>query len=154
VERRLTLLDISQRVNNDPLCTLDFDDLGCTIRGAAMVDEPRDPTLLGRIYDRVLVDPEQITTSYAAFDVFAFTHIRDLLADNFANVFDNHVIRRDVLHGVESPVVNCGPSKSYRLLPLFELVEAHDISIAAQDLFLIIEFLNEASIVDPVFTGR
>jgi hypothetical protein len=102
-----TLCDVTKRVDDDPFALFHCDDLGCAVGHATVVDESRNAALFGRINDSVLVDSEKVTASDAALEVAVFAEICNLLSDFLTNVFDDHVVRGDILHGVQPPVVDC-----------------------------------------------
>lgn len=58
---RLTLCDISQRVDDNPLALLYSDDFCRAIRHTTVVDESGDSTFLRCVNDCVLIDPEEVT---------------------------------------------------------------------------------------------
>lgn len=112
----------------------------------------RCPLLRG-VDDGVFVDPEEIAATDPALEVLSFSHIRHLLPDLLAHVFDDHVIGSDVLHRIETPVVNSGSGKFDGLLPLLELIEPECVTFTVrsrQDLLLSGDVRYQASIVCSV----
>ena len=95
--QELTSRNILEGIDDDSLRALDLDDLRRTIRRAAVVDEPRDATLLRRINDRVLVDSEEVTGANTLQVVLGLAEIGDALSDLLTYVFDDHVVDCDVL---------------------------------------------------------
>lgn len=146
-----TSLDVSERVNHNTFTAIDLDDLGGTIGRAAMIDEPRNSTPLRRINDRILINSEQITAANPTLEISSFSHIGNLLPNLFTNILDNHVIGRDILLGVQAPVMDSRARESNRLLPFLKLVEAKNIALTTgrgKRLLLSINVGNEAAVVD------
>ena len=103
---KLTLVDIPQRIDDDSLGALHLDDLGSTVRRAAVINEPSNSTHLCRIDDRILIYAEEIAGTNTLHIVFDFAEIGNPLSDPFSNVLDNHVIGGDTLLFIQSPIVN------------------------------------------------
>jgi hypothetical protein len=149
-----TFFDIAQGIDDDTLCAFDLDDLGGAIGGARVINEPSDATLLGGVDDGVLIDTEEVAASDTALHIFLLPHVCHLLSNNLSNVLDDHVVCRDVLHGVQAPVVNCRAREPDGLLSLLQLVESHDICVTGKYLLLVVQLLHETTVVDTVFAGR
>jgi len=103
----LILFDIPHRIDDNTLATLDLYDLRRTIRSAAVIYEPGNSALLCGIDHSILVDTEKVTASNTALDIFPFSHVGNLLADNLSDILDDHVVGRNVFHSIQAPVVNC-----------------------------------------------
>ena len=149
---KLTLSNVAESIDNNPLAALDFDDFRCAVRHAAMVDEPCDAALLGCVDDGILVNAEEVTAANAALEVSPLAQFGNLLADLLTDVLDNHVVLVDVFHGVQAPVVDGGPRELDGLLPLLQLVEAESVGILAECLALVVQISDEAAVVDTVGT--
>jgi len=120
----LTLRNITERVNDNPLTTLDFDDLGSTVWHTAMIDEPGNTAPLCGVDDGIFINSEEVAASNAALQVSSFSKIGDLLSNFLANILNDHVVHWNVLHGIQPPVVDGRPSKLDGLFPFLELIEA------------------------------
>lgn len=147
----LASFNIPQSVYNNSFAAIDFYDFGGTIRSAAVIDEPGDATSFRCIDNRVLIDSEKITAADSAFQISPLSHVCNLLPHFFADVFDNHIIGRDIFFRVESPVVNSRPSKSNRLFPFLKLIKAEDITfttLQGEGLFLCVDICDQSPIID------
>lgn len=152
VGQLLVLRDVPKSVDDDSLAALHLDDFRRAVRHAAVIDEASNPALFGRINDRVVINPEKIAAPNTAFKVSVLSELGNLLPHFLTDVLDNHVILRDVFHGIQAPVVNRRACKLDWLLPLLKLVEAQHIRVLAQCLPLIVEVSNEPTVVDTVGT--
>ncbi len=73
----LTFSNISQSIDDNTLRVVDSDDLRCTIRCTAVVDETRNATHFRSIDDRIFVNTEQVAGTYTLHVVFGFAQICD-----------------------------------------------------------------------------
>lgn len=103
--RKLTSVYVSQRIYDNSLAPIHSDDLGCAIWRAAMVDESCDSATFCGIDNRILINAEQIAASNATLQVSPLSHIGNLLSDLLTDIFNNHVVGRNVLFSVKPP--NC-----------------------------------------------
>lgn len=71
-----------------------------------MVDKPGQVTTLCGIDDAAGVDPEEVTAPDSHLLVVRLPLVCDALPDALAHVLDDHLIRSDVLHGVQTPSVD------------------------------------------------
>src|SRR2546421_1614121 len=112
----LTLFDISQRIDDDPLGAVNSNNLRCTVGHAAVVDESGDTALLGRINNAAFIDPEEIAAPDTTLRILDLPQICNLLSDLFTDILDNHFASLYPLQRVQAPVVDCRPSEFDRLL--------------------------------------
>ena len=149
----LTLCNVTQGIDDDALAALNLDNLGRAIWHATMVDEPCDATFLGRVDDGVVVDSEEITAANTALKVSIFAKLSNLLTNLLADVLNDHLVFGNVLHRVQSPVVDRGPREFDGLLSFLKLIEPQHVRVLSESLSLVVEVLYEATIVDTISTG-
>lgn len=148
----LTPRNVLERIYDDALGTFHPDDLGRTIRVAAVIDESCDSTLFRGIDHSVFVDSEEIGTSHALPVISDFADVGNGLTDFFAHVFDDHLVHGDVLFSVETPAVNGGSVELDELLSLLQLVETDGITLVTVNckrlLLDVVDILDVGTIVD------
>jgi hypothetical protein len=120
---KLTLFDIPQRVDDDPLSAVNSNNLRCTVGHAAVVDESGNTTLLSRINNAAFIDPEEVAAPDTTLRILDLPQICNLLSDLFADILDNHFTSLYPLQRVQTPIVDCRPGEFDRLLPFLELIE-------------------------------
>ena len=81
-----------------------------------VVDEARHVAVLRSVYDRVVVDAEQIAAAESHRLILLLALVGDGLPDNLTHVLHHHLVRRDRLEGEQAPVVDAAPAEVQRLL--------------------------------------
>ena len=81
-----------------------------------VVDEACHVAVLRSVYDRVVVDAEQVTAAESHSLVLLLTLVGDGLPDHLTHVLHHHLVRGDRLQGEQAPVVDAAPAEVERLL--------------------------------------
>jgi len=143
----LVFSDISQCIDDNSFALVHRDDLSRAVGHTTVVDEPSNTTLLRCIHDGILIDSEEVTASNSALEITVLTKICDLLSDFLTNVLDDHVIHSNVLHGIQTPVVNGRSLELDKLLSLLQLVKAKNIiDICSKRLLLTVEVSGKCTL--------
>lgn len=116
-------------VDHNLLLGLYGDDLGVTIRSAAVVDESCQVATLGGVYDGVVVHSEQVAAADALLCVTLLSIVSHHLSDVLTHILYDHLIRRNGLHGEQAPFVDSTASKTKLLLTELELVEFEQVRV-------------------------
>jgi len=96
----LILRNITERVYDNPFAALNFDDLGRTVGHTAVIDESGYAASLCGVDDGIFINSEEVTAPNAALQISSFSKISDLLSNLLAHILDDHVVHRNILHGV------------------------------------------------------
>lgn len=99
---------------------------------AAVVDEPREVAALGRVDDGLQVDPEEVRAADAGRLVLGLPEVGHARPDHLPDVLDDHLVRRDRLHGEEAPVVDAGLGELEVFPPEFQLVELQQVRVGVR----------------------
>ena len=76
-----------------------------------VVDEARHVSVLRSVYDRVVVDAEQVAAAEPHRLVLLLSLISDGLPDHLTHVLHNHLVGSDRLQGEQAPVVDAAPAE-------------------------------------------
>jgi hypothetical protein len=148
----LTLPNIPQGVDDNTLCVVYADNLGCTVWCTAVVDKTSNTTHLCRIDDRILVNTEEVTGSDTLLVVSHLAQICNALSDLLADILDDHVVGCNVLLSIQTPIVDGGPVKLDKLLSLLELVETQGITFGTSQVLGDVDIVHHTTIVRTVCT--